>query len=184
MKDQVIKEIIDTYLNKWIEIDLNRLPIAIDPAMAGPESGFEDEGWNTWLPIDSTVTDAEIAEFEKQVGHVLPADYKTFLKYKHFYELPMGEASLCPHPIHTWRAAQMEKIYEGYPTEYLIDKGYLPFADWSDWGLLCFDTNRNKEDHNYPVLLWDHDGANDVEDKYNDFYDFLLKIDKEEEDSE
>ncbi|GEP90002.1 SMI1 / KNR4 family (SUKH-1) [Chitinophaga terrae (ex Kim and Jung 2007)] len=178
MKDQVIKNIIDTHLNKWVEDELNKLPIEIDPAMAGPVNE-DDDDWNTWLPIPSTVTDAEIEDFEKQLGHKLPGDYKTFLKHRHFYELQIGEVSFCSHPVNTWRADLAEKIFEGYPTKYLLDKGYIPFADWSDWGLLCFDTNRNQQDHNYPVVLWDHELADEVEDRYDDFYDMAVKIGKE-----
>lgn len=71
-------------------------------------------------------------------------------------------------------------IFDGYPTEFLIEKGYVPFAVWSDWGLLCFDTNRNKEDNNYPVVLWDHETADEVNDEYKDFFDLLTEIDLEE----
>ena len=71
-------------------------------------------------------------------------------------------------------------IFDGYPREYLIDKGYVPFADWSDWGLLCFDTNRNTNDHNYPIVLWDHEIADEVQDLYKNFYDLLVKLDEEE----
>lgn len=39
----------------------------------------------------------------------------------------------------------MEMIFDVYPTEFLIEKGYVSFAEWSDWGLLCFDTNRNNK---------------------------------------
>ena len=64
-------------------------------------------------------------------------------------------------------------------SEFLSNKGYLPFATWSDWGELCFDTNRNSGDNNYPVVLWDHDIPERVKDFNADFLDLLVKQDEE-----
>jgi hypothetical protein len=179
VNEQKIKTIIDTNLQRWIDLKLNTLPVEIETEMTDQDQ-HKIEGWSFWYPIDSRVTDSEIEDFEKQVGHILPTGYKTFLKHKHFYELHISEVSFTSHPVNTWRAKQVEMIFEGYPAEYLIEKGYLPFANWSDWGLLCFDTNSNKEDNNYPVVLWDHEVADKFEAKYLDFFDLLIKIDAEE----
>ncbi|WP_428224503.1 SMI1/KNR4 family protein [Flavobacterium sp.] len=175
MKTDIIKSIIDTNLKHWLEIGLNELPIKIEEEMSHPNNKKEKE-YQTWLPIESKVSDAEIEEFETQLGHKLPFDYKVFLKHKHFYELQISEVSFCSHPINIWRAKQSEMIFDGYPTEYLIEIGYIPFANWSDWGLLCFDTNRNKDNNNYPIVLWDHEMAEDVNDVYKDFYDLMTNI--------
>lgn len=179
MKEQTIKNIINTYLIKWVDIGLNKLPVQIETEMSDPSQDKKDE-WRIWLPIDSIITDDEIEEIEERIGYRLPVDYKTFLKYKHFYELHISEVSFCRHPVNTWRARLTEMIFDGYPTEYLIEKGYIPFADWSDWGLLCFDANRNQSDNNYPIVLWDHEIADDVQDQYKDFYELITKLDEEE----
>ena len=179
MKEQTIKNIIDTYLKKWVDIKLNKLPIQIEPEMSDPTQDKSEE-WRIWFPIESKVTDAEILEIESRIGYKLPDDYKTFLKHKHFYELHISEVSFCRHPVNVWRAKLTEMIFDGYPTEYLIEKGYIPFADWSDWGLICFDTNRNQSDKNYPIVLWDHEMADEVQDQYKDFYDLITKLDEEE----
>lgn len=178
-KEKKIKEIIDTHLKRWVDIGLNQLPGKVEDEMAEP-SQDKGEEWRIWYPIDSRVTKQEVEEFENQIGHELPEDYKVFLTYKHFYELQIFEASFCSHPVKIWREKQMKKIFDYFPTEFLIDKGYLPFADWSDWGLLCFDTNRNKLDNNYPIVLWDHDIALEIEDRYTDFYELLVKLDQDE----
>ncbi|HEV8512419.1 MAG TPA: SMI1/KNR4 family protein, partial [Cyclobacteriaceae bacterium] len=138
MKEQAIRSIIDTYLKKRVDIELNKLPIQIEIEMSDPNQDKTEE-WRIWHPIDSKVTDSEIEEIQDRIGHKLPDDYKTFLKHKHFYELHISQVSFCRHPVNTWRAQLTKMIFEGYPTEYLIEKGYIPFADWSDWGLLCFD---------------------------------------------
>ncbi len=72
-------------------------------------------------------------------------------------------------------------IFNGYPREYLIDKGYVPFANWSDWGLLCFDVDTLCDDNNYPIVLWDHDRADEVEFKYSNFENMLIELDKSNE---
>ncbi|HEY0669531.1 MAG TPA: SMI1/KNR4 family protein [Sphingobacteriaceae bacterium] len=179
MKEQTIKNIIDTYLKKWVDIELNKLPIQIETEMSDPTQDKSEE-WRIWFPIESKVTEGEILEIESRIGYELPDDYKTFLKHKHFYELHISEVSFCRHPVNTWRARLTEMIFDGYPTEYLIEKGYIPFADWSDWGVLCFDTNRNQADKNYPIVLWDHEIADEVQDQYKDFYDLITKLDEEE----
>jgi hypothetical protein len=173
MIERTIEEIVDSYLEKWKAIGLNKLPRPIDKEMAGPT---DNEGWTTWYAIDSQVTDAEIRDFEEQIGHKFPADYKRFLKHKHFYELNISEATFT-HPVNTWRRAHVGLIYEGYPREFLIDKGYLPIAGWSDWGVLCFDTNSGNREHNYPVVLWDHEMAHTVTPAYNSFTDLMRGLD-------
>ena len=178
MKEKTIKNIIDTYLKKWLDIGLNKLPGQIETEMSDPSQDKKEE-WRIWFPIDSKVTDDEIEEIEGQIGSKLPDDYKVFLKHKHFYDLHISEVSFCRHPVNTWRARLTEMIFDGYQTEYLIEKGYIPFADWSDWGLLCFDTNRNKENNNYPIVLWYHETADEVKDEYKDFYDLITNLDLE-----
>lgn len=180
--EEQIKTIIDSYLQEWVDSKLNKLPIQIDAEMADPNQN-EKEEWRFWFPIKSKITDNEIEEFEIQLGYKLPQEYKVFLKFKHFYELNIAGVSFCRHSVHSWRKDQVEMIFDGYPTEFLIEKGYIPFADYSDWGLLCFDANRNKEDHNYPVVLWDHEIPDEVKEVYNDFYDLIIKIDQEDKEN-
>src|SRR5687768_15211641 len=98
MKDQRIKKIIDTHLKKWLDKKLNRLPGQIETEMSDLNQDKNEE-WRIWFPIDSKVTDNELEEIERSIGHKLPDDYKTFLKHKHFYELRISEASFCMHPV-------------------------------------------------------------------------------------
>ena len=180
MKEEVIKSIIDKYLKKWVDKGLNKLPGQIEVEMSDPNQDKKEE-WRIWFPIDSKVSDNEIDEIERKIGHKLPNDFKTFLKHKHFYNLHISDVSFCGHPINSWGEKFTKMIFDSYPTEYLIEKGYIPFADWSDWGLLCFDTNRSKENNNYPIVLWDHEVEDEVQEQFMDFYELMLCIDKEEE---
>lgn len=178
MKEQTIKNIIDIYLRKWVDMGINQLPVQIETEMSDLNQDMSEE-WRTWFPVNSKVTDEEINDIENRIGYEFPEDYKTFLKHKHFYELQISEVSFCEHPINIWRASLTEMIFDGYPKEFLIDKGYIPFANWSDWGMLCFDTNKNQNDKNYPIVLWDHELADEVQYQYEDFYDMIEKIDQE-----
>jgi hypothetical protein len=179
-KTQTIKDIVDKHLNDWIDIELNKLPNeVIEKEMADSTQNPKDE-WKTWFPIDSKVTDQEIKEYEDRIEYTLPESYKTFLKHKHFYELNIAEASFFSHPVNSWKAKLEEMVFEGYPRKYLIDKGYVPFADYSDWGLLCFDTNVKNSENEYPIVLWDHEVTDKVELISNNFLELLVKLNKEE----
>jgi len=70
-------------------------------------------------------------------------------------------------------------IFDGWPAEEIIEQGLIPFADWSDWGLLCFDTNRNSENTDYPVILWDHDAPVEMQDIADNYAALLIRLDKE-----
>ncbi|MBP2618333.1 SMI1/KNR4 family protein [Chryseobacterium jejuense] len=166
-----IKEIVDRTLDFWVENELNQLPCDIEKEMLAPDQ--PDDEWKFWLPVTSTVTDAQLKEFEKETGFVFPEDFKIFLKHKHFYELQISEVSFCSLPVSSWRASLREMMFETYPRELLFNKGYVPFAVYSDWGLLCFDTHNNNA-----VVLWDHEYEDSFEYQYPNFYELLTEISK------
>jgi hypothetical protein len=93
--------------------------------------------------------------------------------------LYIGEGVMCEHPVNTWRASLSDMLYRGYPREFLIDKGLLPFAGMSDWGLLCFDINRGYLNANYPVVLWDHEVVDWHIDYAPSFRMALRRLDKD-----
>ncbi|ANE51948.1 SMI1/KNR4 family protein [Flavisolibacter tropicus] len=179
MSDIPITTIIDKHLQAWIDKGLNALPGKTEPEMANPREPVDNEGWQKWYPINSTVTDSEIEDLENQLNYGLPASYKAFLKHKHFYELYISEAHFSGQEIRKWRRHLVDMAFDGYPREFLIDEGYIPFADWSDWGLLCFDTNNKNIDNEYPVVLWDHERWDHFEPFSENFKSLLLKLDKE-----
>jgi hypothetical protein len=127
MLNETIASIVDNYLQREIDLEGNKHPGKIDNLMADPTQDINEE-WRRWFPINSTVTGGEIAAIEIQLGHKLPSEYVLFLKYKHFYKLNISEASFCKHPVNTWITEFNKMIYSGYPKEYLIDRGLIPFA--------------------------------------------------------
>ena len=177
-----MEKIIDKYLDELISIELNKLPRQIVSEMSDPNQDKNEE-WRIWNPIQSTVTDEEIKEFESRLGHNLPESYTKFLKHKHFYELQIGECSFCEHPARIWRASLSEMIFDGYPREFLIDTGRIPFANWSDWGLLCFDTTVENQNSDHPIVLWDHEVFDEFESKYPNFDNMIIELDKDEKEN-
>src|SRR5687767_12127678 len=145
------KEIIDKHLQKFINLELNMIVGKVEVEMADPAQPINEE-WQTWFPLQSKVSDSEIIELENRIGYKLPESYIEFLKYKHFYELHIAECSFYRHPVNKWKDSLLKNIYNTWPTEYMIDKGRIPFADWSDWGALCFDTTAKCENFNYPIV--------------------------------
>ncbi len=155
------------------------LPMNIEPEMEDTLKVTNKE-WKFWNPIGSKVTDNDLDDFERQIGHKLPNEYRIFLKYKHFYELNISFASFCSHPVNLWRFSLSTMMLEPYLDESLVTKGLLTIANWGDWGFLCFDVNLNKGDSNYPVVLIDHENINKIEKVFIDFYDLIVQLDVDE----
>ncbi|SHL72101.1 SMI1 / KNR4 family (SUKH-1) [Chitinophaga jiangningensis] len=183
IKNKKLQEIIDIHLQACIDNGLNIAYGEIESEMASPVQDSTKE-YRKWLPIKSEITEDELQKFEEELGHKLPTDYKAFLQHKHFYELYISEASFCKHPVNKWNNYLKKMILDGWPHKYLIDKGYVHFADWSDWGALCFDTNRKTEDNNYPVVLWDHDRPLEIQEISQNFTSLILKLDNEHEETQ
>ncbi len=171
-----IAAIVDKHLAKLVNAKINNIVGSVEPEMVAP-SNYPQSEWQSWLPVNSTVTSDEILEIEGRFGIKFPADYIAFLSHKHFYDLCISEAEFCWHPIRTWRKYLTDMSFSGYPREYLIDRGWMPFANWSDWGHLCFDTTVSAE--NFPVGLWDHEQADILTPKHSDFYEMLVWLDKQ-----
>ncbi len=149
-----ITGLIDQSLAEWERKKLNCTPGAIPEAM---RTGEVQDDWQYWRAINSTVTDEDIQEMERLLGVRISKQYQEILRHKHFIELQIGEASIFPHPVEGWKSHITKAVFAGYPKELLIEKGYLPFADYSDWGLLCFRVTAPNADEEYPVYQWDHE---------------------------
>ncbi|MEO0896853.1 MAG: SMI1/KNR4 family protein [Bacteroidota bacterium] len=171
-----MEDIIEKHLQEWEAKGLNQLPDEVAVEMSDPEQD-EDEEWRIWKAIPSTVTEAELKAVEALIGYELPPSYKRFLGYKHFYEFKIGPCTFCSHPIHYWRGCLSEMIFRTYPEEYLMGKGLIPFAAWSDWGALCFDSS-NRVGNEYQIVRWDHEKPHETELIFNNINHLLNDLDK------
>jgi hypothetical protein len=147
-------EIIEKSLNLLISAGANCLPAPIPSEMA---TGQSQDDWNFWLPVASKVTKQELEALEAELGVVLSNQYKQLLQHKHFMELQISNVGFFSHPCMEWQASIKGEVFNGWPYELLLGRGFLPFATYSDWGLWCFATHEPNAEGEYPVYLWDHD---------------------------
>jgi hypothetical protein len=151
---KTIAQMIDESLAEWESKKLNCQPGEIPEAML---TGEVQDDWKYWRAVASTVSDQDIDDLEGLLGVRLSSQYKDLLRYKHFIELQIGEVSVFTHPVNTWKSSITDEVFNGWPKEFLIEKGYLPFANYSDWGLLCFRVTEPDADGEHPVYRWDHE---------------------------
>ncbi|MCI1188002.1 SMI1/KNR4 family protein [Hymenobacter sp. DH14] len=149
-------EIVDSCLQWMVNHRLNNIPLPVHPAMAAwHPSPYADDGYESWIPIASTVTNQQLNDLEASINYALPADYRCFLQHKHFYELLLGDAEFFPHPIGEWQQILLRQVLTNWPLA-CQQMGLIPFASWGGAGdLLCFSANSMSPD--YPVVLWNHE---------------------------
>jgi hypothetical protein len=179
MNTQPIYDFVDRSLKSLEASDLMRRPDNDMPKEMIDETKESVDDWIPWKPIKSTVTDNDLLEIEQITGRKFPESYKSFLKYKHFYELdspdPM-DVCFFKHPIRQWKNEFIKYYSYDWVKERLIGMGFIPFADHHDWGIICFDTNRNKESGEYPVIMIDHELVFDDPTPYETFGDNFVDL--------
>lgn len=126
-----------------------------------------------WKAIDNQISDDDIAEFESELNIVLPLSYKTYLKYKHFYEMFWDlDVFLYPKPLHSWSNILIknnEKMQEE-----ILDKGYFAIGRYSDYGVIALKLtdDENKEGE---IFLFDYETP-ETEVLAPNFIEFLNQI--------
>lgn len=138
----------------------------------------EKEDQVAWKPIDSLITDDEILELENELKFPLPESFKTYLKYKNFYELDVMSEVFLFDPLipNVWKEKILDSTFNGYPREFIYDRGLIPFGRYSDWGLTCFNTNKSTEGNEYEIVIWDHDVPFETEFRAVNFEIMLKEI--------
>lgn len=154
-----LHDIVDKSLKKMSEEEMLMHVSSGIPSGMKDSSGKESNDWSTWKPINSIIEDVDIEKVEKEIGYSLPPSYKAFLQYKHFVELRIPDFLVhfpgnFPDKEITFLK---EMVFEIMEPELIIDKGYIHFATFSDFGLLCFDTNKKVDDHEYNIVYIDHE---------------------------
>jgi hypothetical protein len=171
-----LEKIIDDSLAKMAKEEI--LMKRPDPNM--PNEMFDPsieivEDWKGWKPIPSVLDDADLNKLEQIIGTELPHSYRHFLKYKHFYELEIPDFTVC-FPAHLPNknlSGFKEWFFEFHEPELLIEKGLIHFADFEDYGLLCFDSNIKSENNEYPVVFIDHEDLTTKHHYSNDFKELM-----------
>ena len=182
MSHENIISIIDSILNEAERCDLNIIEEERVPSEMLDASKEGYDGMKYWKSVPSTVTDNDLKEIEEKIGRELPFSYKAFLKHKHFCELLIDSASFMDHSIGKWKQALLNRMMDESNKQHLFDKGFIPFCNYDDWGLLCFDTKNAKENNEYPVVLWDMDAPTKVEELFPDFNSMITELGKRQQD--
>ncbi|GAA0892995.1 hypothetical protein GCM10009122_26740 [Fulvivirga kasyanovii] len=138
----------------------------------------EIEGQIAWKAIPSLIEDSEISKLEQELKFKLPDSFKYYLKYKNFFELDVLSNVLMFTPLmpEIWAKKILDSTFNGYPREFIYDKGLIPFTNYSDWGLTCFNTNNSSEGSDYQIVVWDHENPEEFETKAKNFASLLESI--------
>lgn len=118
-----------------------------------------DKEYARWRPIPGTFSDKELAALESLYKHPLPPSYRYFLQQLHFITLYTDQNNLRFFPSFPRQLASgfrdiLEKYYPG-----LTRRGFLPFANYGDWGVACFSTHAQARGNEYPVVILDHENG-------------------------
>lgn len=175
-----LEQIIDNCLTEMSKNDIfMKMPGDIPFEMLDNSISQTDD-WKGWKPIASIITDQDINRLEDKIGYQLPFSYRYFLKYKHFYSLKIADHSVnLPHHLPNKKLTYLhEYFFESFDPEFLIEKNYIYFADFYDYGLLCFDANEPAENNEYKIVYIDHERLEDIHLYANNFRE-LLEADSE-----
>lgn len=130
----------------------------------------QSDDWIPWKATLSIVSEGDILELENKIGLKYPTIYCDFLKYKHFYELEnVADINFFSHCIRDWKSNLLRQYFESWEPDKIIEKGFIPFADYSDWGIVCFDTNR-MNNNDCPIIMFDHETLYDEPVPYEELY--------------
>lgn len=181
---QIIYDFVDSSLLNLAKSELMYSSYPNMPIEMRDNTKSSDDDWIAWKAIESTVTNEEISLIEQLSGYKFPYSFKLFLQYKHFYKLlclsgSPEVVSFFRHGIYEWKKEWTTYYKYDFVKQYLLPKGFLPFADYEDWGIICFDTNKAIYPQEYPIVMIDHDLLADNPLPYkefaNDFVDMIQK---------
>ena len=175
LKEAIDKSLDDMSKEKYLMMMPGHIPKDMLDSSIPPS-----DDWRGWKPIESIITDEDINIFEQKIGHRLPLSYRHYLKYKHFFALRLPDISVNLHkhlPDKSLTYLQ-EQIFDMMDPEMLIGRNYIYFADFHDYGLLCFDANEPREDNEYKIVFIDHENLEAVHEYANSFKE-LLEADDE-----
>lgn len=128
--------------------------------------------WCYWKPLNSNLTFEDFERYEKQCGIKLPTSYKEFLSYKFFIDLNFGHEVIFFKHTKSWLNDNLEFINQ-WGKEFTIERGLLPFAEYSDWGLVCFDSNKLYSKNEYDIVYIDHENMDTFEQYKHGRFGFL-----------
>jgi hypothetical protein len=160
MKSNIVPEKDWQRIERFVRVFLDHQgsnPTVDAPAdmVAGPP---DTSGWIPWQPVDSPVTDQDIARLEKQAGTPFPPLFRAYLMYKCLLMTQFNPVVLPETPSNAplQKLKRLLKLIRDDP--FFKQNGYIPFGqDANGAGPVCFDTKHPSVDQDYPVVVVDHD---------------------------
>jgi hypothetical protein len=170
-----LKKIVDRTLEEMKQEEIRMMMPGDIPAEMLDSTIPPSDDWKGWKPINSIITDDDIDQFENDIGHKLPLSYRAYLQYKHFYWLRLPDIAV------NLRANLPDKslsdlrylVFDTHEPELILGKNYIYFADFHDYGLLCFDANEPATDNEYKIVYMDHENLEDIHFYTNNFRSLL-----------
>lgn len=139
---------VNTFKNRCTSIAV-KVP---EPMRNGPANS---DGWVPWTPVDSPLTNDQLADFESKLGFRFPPLFRAYLLYKcllmtdFVVSLPETPFDDPLGPLSEYLAFR-----ERYPS--LADKQLIPFGyDCNEVGPACFDGSCKRPDGESPILIVD-----------------------------
>ena len=176
-----LEEVVDNALEKMIkEGVLMMRPDRNMPIEMIDSSIPTNNDWKGWKPIPSVLNDSDLNRLESIIGAKLPDSYRYFLMYKHFYELDIPDYTVNFHAHLPYKNLNRfnKTFFERFDPTYLIERGLIHFADFQDFGLLCFDSNKKRENNEYPIVFVD-EGDLLITHHYSNSFKELMTADRE-----
>jgi hypothetical protein len=176
-----LENIVDKSLDKMAQEEVfMKRPDPNMPKEMIDKSIPKNDDWTGWKPVKSNIRDEELDSLELKIGRELPLSFRSFLKYKCFYDLFLQDRTIgliSNLPGRTIEGIE-DVVLNGWDPYYLIELGYIYFANFEDYGLLCFDANCLEDGNEYPIVFFDHEDLT-IAHPYANYFRDLLESDTE-----
>lgn len=159
-----IPEIIDAYLIEMSKHSYLMCKVGKVIDEMEDHSRILESNWKAWKPIKSKITNYDIEAFEALIKFRLPVDYCSFLKHKCFYNLRINDHQVTLHgnlpdpELKDW----VNSLEQYELSREVLKLGYLYIADFSDYGMLCFNLNQKESIGETSIYYFDHERPEDI----------------------
>ena len=126
-------------------------------------SAVDKDGWYEWKLVPGTLTTDDYKKVEVRFKAIFPDNFIEWHKRYFFADCDCSIIRL-PYSLPTRPLEQIINILDWDLPAKLIPLGLIPFADeGNDAGPLVFDTRNTKEKTDFPIRVYDHEYANDLD---------------------
>lgn len=116
------------------------------------------EGWVQWRLIRRPGRKLDFTDIERGCGHPLPSSFKEWMSRFDSLDLDCGVVRMTPAPANDPLGPLAKEVRNGSPG-LGNDLGLIAFGSeaFGDIGAVCFDTQADINDADWPVVIHDHE---------------------------